>query len=95
MYCAVAVTPVCVWLTRVVMLVQNGVLLQPRGGDASTSGRTQQQGQGQKGHVAYVGAEPTHAELLRPRVADGSAPASRYTCMCSNGRMQILSGLCT
>lgn len=69
------------------MPAQNGVLLPSRGGEASTSGKAAQQAQGpgQKGHVAYVGAEPAHAELLRPRVADGNAPASRYSCRLLTG----------
>lgn len=50
---------------------QNGVLLQSgaRGGEASTSGKAQASQQ-----VTYIGAEPAHAELLRPRLADGSSP---------------------
>ena len=56
---------------------QNGVLVQSgtRGGEASTSGQ-----QAHKGQVAYVGMEPSRAELLRPKLADGSSPRAAGRC---------------
>ncbi|EIE18810.1 NUC189-domain-containing protein [Coccomyxa subellipsoidea C-169] len=58
--------------------ILDGVLIQAsgRGGEASTSGKGA--AAAAKGRVAYVGAEPTDAELLMSRVAeDGAARQSR------------------
>ena len=60
------------------IVLQDGVLIQAsgRGGEASTSGKGA--AAAAKGRVAYVGAEPTDAELLMSRVAeDGAARQSR------------------
>lgn len=59
-------------------VLQDGVLIQSsgRGGEASTSGKGA--AAAAKGRVAYVGAEPTDAELLKSRVAeDGAARQNR------------------
>ncbi|KAK9919005.1 hypothetical protein WJX75_008642 [Coccomyxa subellipsoidea] len=58
--------------------IMDGVLIQSsgRGGEASTSGKGA--AAAAKGRVAYVGAEPTDAELLKSRVAeDGAARQCR------------------
>lgn len=61
-------------------MFQEGLLIQSsgRGGEASTSGKGAVAATA-KGRVAYVGPEPTNAELLKSKVADdGAERRSRF-----------------
>ena len=72
--------------------MQDGVLIQSsgRGGEASTSGKGA--AAAAKGRVAYVGAEPTDAELLKSRVAeDGAARQCRFAALLVIGMLYMYS----